>query len=295
MSGTPGDTAAPSRLGLLGQQVLPRRTLSALAGCLARLEGGALTTAAIRLFVRHYGVDLSEAAQSDPAAYRSFNAFFTRALRTGARPLAGDDATLVSPADGVLSRFGGLEQGVLVQAKGFDYDLPDLLDGDRTLAARFSGGAYATIYLAPHNYHRVHLPLTARLDALRHVPGELYAVNAATAGGLPRLFVRNERIIAVASCGDRALGLVMVGALNVGSIDIVLENDGAASNRPRATLPPHATVTLAQGERPRGAEFGRFNLGSTVILLLGPGLARFDADLVAGQQVRVGQRLGRCA
>lgn len=283
------------RAFLLLQHAVPRRALSALAGRLARLEAGALTTLAIRAFVRVFAVDLSEAAAPDPAAYATFNAFFTRALAPGARPLSGDRASVVSPADGRLSALGELTDGTLLQAKGVDYGLEELFDGDGVLAERFRHGSYATLYLAPYDYHRVHAPLAAQPRFLRYVPGDLYSVNALTTQALPGLFCRNERVIVVCECSGGWVALVMVGAMNVGSIELAGGGPTPLINRPRGTLVPQVTVALDQAPLARGAEFGRFNLGSTVIVLASPGLLRWLPERAIGQRLRQGEALGRLA
>ena len=282
-----------ARLFVALQWLLPKRLLSDFVGWLTRLEGGPATRLAIRAFVRGYGVDMRDALVPELDSYASFNAFFTRALRADARPLPADPALFLCPADGTLSEFGKLEPARLVQAKGIDYGLLDLFDGDASLAAMFTGGVFATIYLAPYNYHRVHMPCTATARWLRHVPGELFSVNAVTALGVPRLFCRNERTIVVFEVGVHRLAMVMVGALNVGSIELVLPPATPARNRPQPTLPAHQSMPLDGPQLARGAEFGRFNMGSTVIVIASRDWIEWHAGAHAALPVRLGEILGR--
>ncbi len=282
-----------SRLFVALQWLLPKTLLSDLVGALTRVEGGALTHFAIRAFVRAFKVDMRDAEQPDCRAYPTFNAFFTRALRDGARPIVDAEDAFVCPADGTLSEFGTLSPDRLVQAKGVDYTLLDLFDGDAALAARFEGGSFATVYLAPYNYHRVHMPCTATARVLRHVPGELFSVNALTAQSVPRLFCRNERTIVVFEAGPHWLALIMVGALNVGSIELVLPGARPARNRPHGNQPPHVSQALDGPTLARGAEFGRFNMGSTVIVTASRGYLSWHESTQAGLPVRMGAWLGR--
>ncbi len=281
-----------ARLFVLLQHLLPKQGLSALVGWLTRRQWGAMTQIAIRLFIRGFGVNMAEAANPDPASYATFNAFFTRALRAGTRPRAREPAAVLCPADGKISECGHLDGARLLQAKGIDYTLAALFDGDEDLARPFEDGDFCTIYLAPYDYHRVHMPLAGRLEALRYVPGALFSVNAATAAALPGLFCRNERVVTVFRTDDTRFALVMVGALNVGSIELTMPAGQAFANRPRAhwaagvTHRPDNEAALA-----RGAEYGRFNMGSTVILLAAPGLLRLDEAIAPGRTVRVGQSL----
>ncbi len=219
------------RWAVLPHYLLPQQALTRLAGAVARWQGGAATTAIIRRFIARYGVDMSEAAEPDPAAYASFNAFFTRALKPGARPLAAVEEVgpggLLCPVDGAVSQFGAVQGGRLVQAKGHDYTATALLGGDAGLAARFDGGHFATLYLSPRDYHRVHMPCAGRLRQMLHVPGALFSVNPSTARGVPGLFARNERVVCVfdgepgcgSSTGDLGApwALVLVGACYDGS------------------------------------------------------------------------------
>ena len=282
-----------ARLFIALQWLLPKQWLSDRISWLTRIEGGFATRLAIKVFIRSYGVDMRDAAEPNPAAYVSFNAFFTRALRVGARPIDNDPTHFVCPADGTLSAVGSLSADRLVQAKGIDYSLLDLFDDDASLAAMFDGGEFATIYLAPYNYHRVHMPCSATARVLRHVPGELFSVNATTAAGVPRLFCRNERTITVFAVGPHKLAMIMVGALNVGSIELVLPFEQPARNRPHPNLPAHLSLPLDGPSLTRGAEFGRFNMGSTVIVLASRGWLTWQEPLGCGVPVRMGEILAQ--
>lgn len=275
------------RLAVLAQHLLPKLALTRLLGRLAQAEGGRATTAVIGWFVRRYGVDLSEAAEPDPARYRCFNDFFTRALAPGARPLAS--AAWICPVDGAISQFGALDGGRLVQAKGHDYSASALLGGDAALAERFAGGHYATLYLSPKDYHRIHMPAAGRLVSMTHVPGALYSVNPTTARALPGLFARNERVVCRFEGEHGPFVLVLVGATVVGSMATVWHG---VVNPPRPGTPRHWHYDGADAPQlPQGAELGRFLLGSTVVLLLPPGPLVFDPRWAPGRPVRMGQAM----
>jgi len=272
------------------QQFLPQHLLSRVVHRLTRLRAGPLTRLAIRAFVRGFDVDLGDAAEPDARRYATFNAFFTRALRPDARPLAPQTDALLCPVDGAISQLGPLEDGRLVQAKGQTFQLAELLGGDTTLAAGFQRGAFATLYLSPRDYHRIHMPVDGTLAETIHVPGRLFSVNAATAAWIPRLYARNERVVCLFDSTAGPVAVVLVGAIFVGSIETVW---GGELTPPRGRVlrrlpPPRPAPTLA-----RGAELGRFNMGSTVILLLPAGAVEWRPDLVPGRAVRVGEALGR--
>ncbi|MBS0544571.1 MAG: phosphatidylserine decarboxylase, partial [Proteobacteria bacterium] len=207
------------RLAVLPQYLLPKRALTVLAGKLAGARAGGLTTAVIRWFVGRYGVNMDEAANPDIASYPTFNEFFTRPLRAGARPLA--QAPLVCPVDGAISQFGAIERDQIFQAKGHRYSTTALVGGDAALAARFDDGAFATLYLSPRDYHRIHMPCAGRLRRMIYVPGELFSVNPTTARGVPGLFARNERVVCVFESDNGPFVLVLVGATIVGSMATV--------------------------------------------------------------------------
>ena len=278
--------ALAERVAVAAQHLLPQQALTRAAGALARLRGGAVTTAVIRWFIRRYGVDMAEAAAADPAAYASFNDFFTRALKDGARPLASAD--LVSPVDGAISQLGAISGGRLFQAKGHDYSAAALLGGDAALAAHFHEGHFATLYLSPKDYHRIHMPCAGRLLRMIHVPGELFSVNPATARGVPGLFARNERVVCVFDAEHGPWVLVLVGATIVGSMATVWHGvvNPPRPGRMREWSYADSPIALAQG-----AEMGRFLLGSTVVLLLPRGLLRFDPAWQPGGAIRMGQAM----
>jgi phosphatidylserine decarboxylase len=276
------------RRKVLPQYVLPKRGLTAFAGRVASRERGATTTRLVRWFIRKYGVDMSEAAEPDPARYASFNDFFTRALKPGARPLAAAD--LVCPVDGTISQLGAIERDQIVQAKGHHYSSTALVGGDHDLAARFHDGSFATLYLSPKDYHRIHMPCAGTLTRMIHVPGSLFSVNPVTARGVPGLFARNERVVCVFD--SAAVGpfvLVLVGATIVGSMATVWHGavNAPRGRRVREWRYPPGQVALKQGQ-----EMGRFMLGSTVVLLFGKeaGL-RFNANWQPGRAIRLGEAM----
>jgi phosphatidylserine decarboxylase len=276
-----------SRLAVLPQYVLPKQLLTAFAGRVAGARGGALTTALIRWFIGRYGVDMTEAAAPDPAAYATFNEFFTRPLRTGARPLAA--AGLVSPVDGAVSQLGPIRGDRIFQAKGHDYTTRALVGGDAALAARFEDGMFATLYLSPRDYHRIHMPCAGRLVRMWHVPGALFSVNPTTARGVPGLFARNERVVCEFVGPHGPFVLVLVGATVVGSMATAWHGTVTPPRRAgvREWRYDDGAVTLAQGE-----EMGRFLLGSTVVLLFPPGTAAFDPAWREGRAIRMGEAMG---
>ena len=272
------------------QYLLPHRLLSSIALRIARIEAPWFKNAMIRFIADKFGVDWSEAASADLADYRHFNAFFTRRLRAGARDFDRPPACICSPVDGTLSMAGPIAADTLVQAKGRDYRLGELLAGDAAMAARYRDGRFATVYLAPYNYHRIHMPLAGAWRAGWYVPGRLFSVNATTAASVPRLFARNERVVCDFDGAAGPFAVVLVGALNVGSLETAWHGD-VSRVRPRAPapLPPVPTQRRAAA---RGDELGCFNMGSTVILLLGPGLGTWLPELVPGRVLRAGEPIG---
>jgi phosphatidylserine decarboxylase len=284
----PSSSAAALRGRLFAwlQHILPQHGISRLVLAATRVRTPWFKNALIRGFLRLYDIDMRDAVQSDPLHYPSFNEFFTRALRPETRPLSSDARAIVSPVDGTISECGDIDGDLLLQAKGRRYTLSDLLAG-QSWAHRFAGGSFATIYLAPYNYHRVHMPLRGRLEQTWFVPGRLFSVNALTARFVSRLFARNERIVTLFDSDAGAFAVVLVGALNVGSMATVWAGDITPAARRVITQLPPQTLTLQQG-----AELGRFNMGSTVILLFEPQRARWLASLEAGAAVRLGQLLG---
>jgi len=284
--------SASARAFVALQHLLPQHLLSSWVYELTRSRAPWLKNALIRAFVRRFHPDMSEAEQPDPLRFESFNAFFTRALRADARPVDSDPSTMISPVDGSVSQLGRLDGSWLLQAKGYAYTLESLLDGAGSWAEAFHGGTFATLYLAPFNYHRIHMPLEGTLRAAWYVPGQLFSVNATTAASVPGLFARNERVVCVFGAGPLTFALVLVGALFVGSMATVWHGE-VTPRRPRrrADLPLDASrVSLTLG---RGAEVARFNMGSTVILLLPPDRAEWRSTLAPGSPVRMGEPLAR--
>ncbi len=286
-----------TRLFITLQYLLPQHSLSRLVLRATRIRTPAVKNTLISKFVRGFRPDMSEATQPDALRYASFNEFFTRTLRADARPVNANPQVLVSPVDGTVSQIGHIEGSRLIQAKGHDYTLEALLaPPERSSAAeavwpdRFRGGGFATLYLAPYNYHRIHMPVAGTLRAAWFVPGKLFSVNAVTAASVPDLFARNERVVCIFENGTNVFAMVLVGALFVGSIATVWHGDIT----PRS--PRHAAELPLDGSRAplrleKGAEMGRFNMGSTVILLTPPGLGEWLPTIAAGSRIRMGEAL----
>ena len=278
------------RLAVLPQYVLPKRALTQFAGALARRSLGDFTQYKIRRFVARYGVDMSEAAETDLTRYLTFNDFFTRALKPGARPLAHAD--FVCPVDGRISQLGAIDGEQLLQAKGHVYSTTALLGGDVTEAARYRDGSFATIYLSPRDYHRIHMPCAGRLRSMVYVPGDLFSVNPTTARGVPGLFARNERVVCLFDGAHGPFALVLVGATIVGSMATVWHG---VVNPPRARHIRRWDYTAQQPsiELQAGDEMGRFLLGSTVVLLFPKDTLRFVPDWAPSRPVRLGEAMGQ--
>ena len=272
------------RLAVLPQYLLPQQALTALAGRIASAEAGEWTTRLIRWFVGRYGVNMAEAAEPDIAQYPSFNAFFTRALKPGARPLA--DARWLCPVDGAISQIGPLDGERLVQAKGHHYTATALVGGDAALAREFHGGHFATLYLSPRDYHRIHMPAAGRLRRMIHVPGELFSVNPTTARGVPGLFARNERVVCVFDGDTAPFVMVLVGATIVGSMATTWHG---VVNPPRSGELREWNYAPGDVSLARGEEMGRFLLGSTVVMLFPPGPLSFNAGWAPGGAIRMGE------
>ena len=289
MSAANGPSAgARARSYVWLQYALPQHGLSRLMLAATRVRTPWFKDLLIRVFLRLFAVDMSDALEGDPHAYPTFNEFFTRSLKPERRPIAAAANEIASPVDGRVSECGRIEGESLLQAKGRRYTLTELLAG-QSWAARFAGGSYATIYLAPFDYHRIHMPLAGRLLDTVYVPGRLFSVNDTTARRVPRLFARNERVLTLFEGEFGRFGVVLVGALNVGSMSTVWAGDITPAARRVVTHIP-GDLMLA-----KGAELGRFNMGSTVILLFEAGRAAWHATLEAGSVVRLGQSLGRAA
>lgn len=290
------DTAAPATLGdhlrNLPQYLLPQRWLTRLTYRVTRVRVPWFKNALIRGFARRFGVNLDEALDPDPQAYPDFNAFFTRALKPEVRPLTPGDRAVCCPVDGAVSQIGIAQADHLLQAKGRSFSLAALLGGDAERARPFQEGAFATLYLSPRDYHRIHMPLAGRLREMVHVPGALFSVSPLTARMVPNLFARNERVVALFDTSAGPMAMVLVGAINVASIETVwagaITPPLGASIR-RWSYPPNGAGAVRLDQ---GAEMGRFNMGSTVILLFGAGAVRWESAIQPGTPVRMGQALG---
>ncbi|TXG94759.1 MAG: phosphatidylserine decarboxylase [Rhodocyclaceae bacterium] len=274
------------RLAVLPQYLLPKQALTALAGKFAGAEAGGLTTRFIRWFVGRYGVNMNEAAEPDIAAYKTFNEFFTRPLKAGARPLA--EADFLCPVDGAISQFGAIERDQIFQAKGHRYSTTALVGGDRELAARFENGSFATLYLSPRDYHRIHMPCDGRLTRMIYVPGALFSVNPTTARGVPGLFARNERVVCVFETARGPFVLTLVGATIVGSMATVWHG---VINPPRPGVLREWRYDDQNVVLKKGEEMGRFLLGSTVVMLFPKDVIAFNPDWSPARAIRMGEAM----
>ena len=278
------------KLFVLSQYIMPQLAISRLAGRLAdHDQSPALRNRVIKWFIGRYGVDMSEAAESDPEAYPSFNAFFTRALKPGTRPLAEGDKTLISPVDGAISQLGQITGDRVFQAKGQSFSLSELLGGDEQTTTPFAGGEFSTIYLAPKDYHRIHMPIAGNLREMIHIPGKLFSVNPVTAENVPNLFARNERVACIFDTEAGPMAMVLVGAMIVGSVETRWNGVVVPSGN-------QVTATRYEGDQAirfaKGEEMGRFRLGSTVIMVMPKGTVTWNNDQVAGKNVRMGEAFG---
>ena len=266
---------------------MPHHLVSRVVYYATRLRGPQVKPM-IAWFVKQYGVDMSEAAEEEIGYYQTFNEFFTRPLKDNIRPVAPGDNTLACPCDGTVSQAGPIRAGAILQAKGRGYSVLELLGGDKAMAAEFSDGKFATIYLAPHNYHRMHMPLAANMIRMIHVPGRLFSVAAWTVEEIPRLFARNERLVCYFESAAGPLVMVLVGAINVSAIETVWSGQVIP---PRAKKISEYDYSHTRKEIAKGAEMGRFNMGSTVILLTGKNV-EWLPHIAAGQPVKMGQMIG---
>jgi len=276
-------------LAVLPQYLIPQKYLTAFAGWVATRQWGRYTTRLIAWFVGRYQVNMDEAAEPDIAAYPSFNAFFTRALRADARPLAAAD--FVCPVDGAVSQCGAIEGDRIFQAKGHSYTCTALLAGDSAAAGRFQGGSFATIYLSPRDYHRIHMPCDGTLRRMVYVPGDLFSVNPTTARGVPGLFARNERLVCHFDTAHGPMALVLVGATIVGSMATVWHGVVNPPRRPRVTTWVYGSDGIAAPFLRKGAEMGRFLLGSTMVLLWPQGALALHPAWRAASPVRMGEAM----
>lgn len=276
------------RLKVLLQYMLPKQGLTTLAGRIAGLQGGVMTTQLIRWFVGRYAVDMSEAADADIRSYKSFNDFFTRPLKRGLRPIAAAD--FICPVDGTISQFGIIDDHHMVQAKGHRFTTTQLVGGDAKLADLFCHGSFANLYLSPRDYHRLHMPCDGKLTRMIYVPGTLFSVNPVTARGVPNLFARNERVVCVFDSVEHgAFVMVLVGATIVGSIATVWHGvvNSRRANRTLEWTYTDQNIVLAKGE-----EMGRFLLGSTIVMLFQQGAIAFNGDWAPERKVRLGELMG---
>ena len=278
------------RLAVLLQYLLPKQALTIFAGKVANTKGGAMTARLIKWFVGRYKVNMAEAANPDIKSYATFNDFFTRALRSDARPLA--KAAFICPVDGAISQFGAIKNDQLFQAKGHTYSTTALVGGDSVLAAQFQQGEFATLYLSPKDYHRIHMPCDGRLTRMIYVPGDLFSVNPVTARGVPGLFARNERVVCVFETERGPFVLTLVGATIVGSMATVWHG---LVNTPRSRDIREWTYDKEQILLKQGDEMGRFLLGSTVVMLFPKNALQFNPQWAAAQAVRMGEVMGSVA
>lgn len=279
------------KLFILLQHLLPQHLLSRLTGALAECRVPWVKNTFIGWFAKRYGVNMHEAQVEDLRAYPNFNAFFTRALKPGARSMDTTPGGIISPADGAVSQLGAIDHGRIFQAKGRGYGLSTLLGGDMAMAEAFKNGQFATIYLAPKDYHRVHMPIAGTLRETLYIPGDLYSVNQTTAANVDQLFARNERLVAIFDTEAGPMAMILVGAMIVAGIETVWGGQVAPMlKKPvhtRFDAQPAADIRLEQGE-----EMGRFKLGSTVILLFGPDVMQWNETLAAEHGLRLGQQIG---
>ena len=275
-----------SKLKVLTQYILPKQALTVLAGKLAQAQAGKLTTAVIRWFVKRYQVNMSEAAQSDISHYKSFNEFFTRPLKAGARPLAKAD--FICPVDGAISQFGDIKADQIFQAKGHQYSTLAMLAGDRELAEQFQDGHFATLYLSPKDYHRIHMPCAATLKSMTYVPGDLFSVNPLTAQNVPGLFARNERVICEFDSSHGTFVLILVGATIVGSMATTWHG---VINPPRVGRVTTWTYEDHHIQFEQGEEMGRFLLGSTVVMLFPKNTLKFNQTWAPAKAIQLGERM----
>jgi phosphatidylserine decarboxylase len=278
------------RLSVLIQHLLPQQALTRFAGRVADGRRGDRTTSLIAWFVRRYGVDMTEAAEPDIGRYGSFNDFFTRALKPDARPLA--QADWICPVDGAISQFGPIEGDQIFQAKGHRYSTTALVGGDAALAAGFADGHFATLYLSPRDYHRIHMPCAGRLTRMVYVPGDLFSVNPTTARGVPGLFARNERVVCVFEGAHGPFVMVLVGATIVGSMATVWHG---VVNPPHPGLVREWTYEMGSISLAQGEEMGRFLLGSTVVMLFPKGVMQFNPDWTPTRPIVMGEAMGSSA
>ncbi|MFI3136514.1 MAG: archaetidylserine decarboxylase [Methylococcaceae bacterium] len=278
-------------LTTLPQYILPHHSLSKMMSVLTHSKNTAWKNLFIQQIINYYGVNMAEAAEPDITTYASFNDFFTRALKPGIRPIASAANAVVCPADGAVSQAGNITDGRIFQAKGKSFTATELLGGDAQRAEAFNNGVYSTIYLSPKDYHRLHMPLSGTLKEMVHIPGRLFSVNTATTNSVPSLFARNERVACIFETEIGPMALVLVGAIFVSSVETVWHG---------VVTPPTITSVrnwLYEDNAPtlqKGEEMGRFNMGSTIIVLFGNDAVRWQADFTAEKVVKLGEQIGEC-
>ncbi len=285
------DAGLVDRLFALLLYILPHHLLSQVMHEITRCEWVPFKNLLIHQAIRLYKVDMSIAAEPDPAAYRCFNTFFTRPLRTDARPLATEKNAIVSPVDGAVSHSGQIIDGRIFQAKGQDYSLEELVGGDVSLMDAFEGGSFATIYLSPRDYHRIHIPLAGRLNKMLHIPGRLFSVSPSTTRTVPRLFSRNERVVNLFETDAGPMAVIMVGAIFVASMDTVWAGTVAPLCRSIRSW-DYTDSSTEPVAFEQGAEIGRFNMGSTVVLLFGKDAVEWSTTMAPDSRLKMGQRIG---
>lgn len=273
----------------LAQHLTPQKTLSRLIGRLAECENTWVKDTFIQNFIKKYQVDMNEAIDPNPQSYKNFNAFFTRAIKPELRPIASDEKAIACPADGAISQLGDIEYGTLMQAKGHTYSLTSLLGGDAELSNRFIGGKFATVYLSPKDYHRVHMPIDGKLIKMIHIPGKLFSVNKVTAEQIPNVFARNERTVCIFETAVGPMAVILVGAMIVASIETVWAGQVTPFNKNVVTWDYDK---LNQVELKKGEEMGRFKLGSTAIVLFGADANNWEEHLEATTPTRMGMPFG---
>ncbi len=281
------------KIKIIGQYCLPKHAISRAMGRFAASESGGLTTAFINWFIKQYKIDMSEAEREEATEYRTFNEFFTRALKPGLRPISDTDVVL--PVDGCVSQLGPMKSGRIIQAKGHDYSAFTLLGGDKDRAKPFTNGHFATIYLAPKDYHRIHMPMDATLREMVYVPGDLFSVNPLTAQNVPGLFARNERVAAIFDTASGPMAMVLVGATIVASIETTWHGTVTPPSNQLDSWDYPASgddaITFKKGD-----EMGRFKLGSTVVMLFGDDMLKaFEPHLEEGVVTRLGQPMAELA
>ena len=276
------------QLKIIGQYLLPKHLVSRLTGKLAAAKAGKLTTALIKLFIAKYKINMDEAKHSDPTYFKTFNEFFTRELREGIRPLVSGEENIIMPVDGKVSQLGEIKSGRIFQAKGHDFSLRELLGGRDDIAAPFEDGSFATVYLAPSDYHRIHMPIAGKLEQMVFIPGDLFSVNPLTAENVPNLFARNERAVAIFSTAIGPMAMVLVGATIVASIETVWGGTLKATADKKIQYWDYKDQQIILE---KGAEMGRFKLGSTIVALFPKDTVNFTPELQPGSPTHLGELL----